>query len=144
MNKGKKGHEVTENEIIALNWMRESKQGRTFTRQEIKDIFKKIHFPICDAFLMSITNGANPPIIKIDKGKYQFAPTPIHIDRLKTVWDDYNKYNMSHKTKKSIKSDIDTITELKANQELDEQSCINYLKSLGYKIYRPKLEYEEI
>lgn len=141
-----KRHEVTENEIQAFNWMRESMVGKEMNPEGLREQLKKLQYKPNGNFILAITSGENPPIIRVSRGKYVFNPKPVYIDRMKKVWKDYADYGNKKSENKSDKPVIIHKSFKLLTGVTDENvlSAINLLKEKGYKIYRPKVEYEEI
>lgn len=136
--KESKRHEVTDNEIKALNWTRESMVGKEMNPEELRTQLKKLGYNTNGNFLTSITSGENPPIIRVSRGKYVFNPKPIHIDRLKKVWADYAAYGNGPRNKLETKH-VDY-----SNPNPAIEAAITLLKKHGYKIMKPELKYTEV
>ena len=85
-------------------------------------------------FIKAITNGVNPPVIKVARGRYVFNPQPVHIDRLQQVWKDY-RVNGKNRPAKSVDA-----------RELESaiNRAIALLKNNGYKVLKPTTQYEEV
>ena len=130
----KKKHVVSDNEITALNWKRESMAQQTMDLTQLKDVLKSLGYCTSGNFIKCITSGENPPIIRMERGKYVFNPKPIHIDRLKKVWDDYCYYGRNRVNKNTDEAQL----------KLDISRAIALLKQNGYKVYKPTIRYEEI
>lgn len=126
----KERHEVTESEITAINWSRESMIGKEMTVAEAKDWLRKMNLPDNPNFFSCIAKGVNPPLVRVKRGIYVVNPKPIHIDRMKKVWQDYADYG---KVKQK------TIT-----QPADIDNAIKLLKDNGYKVFKPIVEYKEV
>lgn len=126
----KERHEVTEDEIKGINWSRESMVGKEMTIAEAKDWLRKINLPNNPNFFSHMTKGVNPPLVRVKRGIYVVNPKPIHIDRMKKVWQDYANCG---KVKKM------TIT-----QTADIDNAIKLLKDNGYKVFKPIVEYKEV
>ena len=121
-------HVVDDNDVKSFNWLRESVVGIEFNRKELDEKLKTLKYPQTGRFITAITNGINPPILKVKRGKYCFSPKPVYIERLKTVWNMY--YN--NKSEAQFKS-----------KEKRIEDAILLLKNEGYKIQKPVLKYVE-
>ena len=133
---------IGEQEIIRLNMMRINQKDKVLTRVELRSILKTIAFPSNDTFIRCMCQGLNPIIEKIEKGVYRFPQSPIYFDRLKESWKKYQEYTSKMNKKGKIKEQVESEPTKCTN---DETQCINYLKALGYRIYRQKpIEYEEL
>lgn len=128
--KSKKRHEVTNTEIKAFNWARESIVGKEMSATELKDFLKNLKYATSGNFIKCITSGENPPIIRIRRGVYTVNPKPVFIDRLKKVWQDYGFYGRNR---------IDSTDDVQL--KLDISRAITLLKSQGYKIQKPVIQY---
>lgn len=92
--------QVDDQIILRFNLFRENKLGKEFKRDEMKKLLKdQMNFPASDQFLMAITDGVNPPIVKIKRGLYAVNPKPVYKDRLQKVFDDYKKTIKSETTR---------------------------------------------
>ena len=131
--RSKKRHEVTDAEIKALNWCRESMVGKEMTPDKLKEVLKNLNYATSGNFIKCMTSGENPPIIRVSRGKYAFSPNPIHIDRLRKVWHDYCFYGRNR---------VDSCD--KKQLELDISRAVTLLKSQGYRILKPTTRYEEV
>lgn len=109
-------HQVTLEEIAAFNQLRIQYVGREMSVHQLTEFLRQLGYATSRMFIRSMTEGSNPPIIKIRHGVYSVNPKPVFIDRLKTVWDSYNRKNMS-----------------RFDGSVEE--AIELLKSHGYKIY---------
>ena len=138
----KNHHKVTNDEIEKFNLAR---QGFTlggsqeFSREELKKELKKLGYSPNDNFLYAITNGINPPIVRISRGKYIFNKERIYITRLQVVWDNYLKRGNSSRYKKSMSISSDTV---QVKDTLVEEKCkeyIEFLKEHGYRIQKKEV-----
>ena len=127
----KKKHEVTENEIQAFNWTRESMAGKEMSISELRHKLESLNYSSHPTFIRAISSGVNPPIIRVSRGRYVFNPKPVYIDRLKKVWADY----VTNKRPENEDKKVDGISIEKA---------IAILKTNGYKILKPITEYKEV
>lgn len=80
-----------------------------------------------------MTDGENPPFVRVERGIYTFNPKPIYIQRLQKVWDDYAYIGRNRMAKNPDQRQL----------ELDVNRAIKMLKDLGYKVLRPVTQYEE-
>lgn len=116
--------------ILRFNLFRENKLGKEFKRDEMKKLLKdQMNFPASDQFLMAITAGVNPPIVKVKRGIYAVNPKLVYKDRLQTVFDEY---------KKTIKS------ETTRNKNISVEEAIIVLKKAGYRILKPETKWIEL
>jgi len=116
--------------ILRFNLFRENAISKEFRREEMKKELKaKMNFPASDQFLMCITSGVNPPIVKVKRGVYAVNPKPVYKDRLQTVFDEY---------KKTIK------TETTRNKNISVEEAIIVLKRAGYRILKPETKWIEL
>lgn len=127
----KRRHIVSNNEIMAFNWTREAMVGKEMSLDELKKQLKKLTYSPAMNFLQAITGGENPPIIRVRRGCYVFNPKPVHIDRLRKVWDDYRKAGA-----KSSTEHVTTAAEI--------QAAIKLLKDNGYRVLKQITKYEEV
>lgn len=127
-----KRHEVTESEIQAFNWTRESMVGKEMNLEGLREQLKKLQYKPNGNFIAAIISGENPPIIRVNRGKYVFNPKPVYIDRLKTVWNNYtDRCNSNRKNNTPV-------------AKISIEDAIAVLKQHGYRVLKPKVEYEEI
>ena len=116
--------------ILRFNLFRENKLGKEFKRDEMKKLLKdQMNFPASDQFLIAITGGVNPPIVKVKRGLYAVNPKPVYKDRLQKVFDDY---------KKTIKS------ETTRNKNITVEEAIIVLKKAGYRVLKPETKWIEL
>ena len=109
---------VDDNIIAIFNARRDLNKGLTFTQKEIIDELKHLDYATNTNMLRALTDGENPPIVKIERGKYVFNPEPVYKERLQKSFDLYTTFA---KAKTRV---------------LSEDECINFLKSTGkYEIY---------
>ncbi len=75
------------------------------------------------------------------KAKYSFTniDRPTHKDLLQRVLDDYSDYRSKTNKKYKMGKKIE-----KKKKTISEEEAIQLLKSLGYKIYKQVVNYEEI
>lgn len=122
--------QVDDQIILRFNLFRENKLGKEFKRNEMKKLLKdQMNFPVSDQFLMAITDGVNPPIVKVKRGLYAVNPKPVYKDRLQKVFDDY---------KKTIKS------ETTRNKNITVEEAIIVLKKAGYRVLKPETKWIEL
>lgn len=122
---------LSESEIVQFNMFRESKVAKDFKRDEMRGMLKKLcGFPGSDQFLMCITQGTNPPILKTKRGVYTVNPKPVYKDRLQEVFRVY--HDMVHK---------EGVRNIK---KISIEDAIYVLKNAGYKVLKPVTQYEEV
>ena len=127
-NKSNK-HIVDDQEILRFNLMRENLLGREFSAKEMKQHLKdKMGYKSGEETLRALCDGINPPIIKVRRGVYAVNPKPIYKNRLQTAMDIKTKHTYTPKSK----------------GDMTVEEAINLLKSKGYKIYVPLVEYKEV
>lgn len=131
--RNKKSHEVTDDEMRALNWKREAMVGKEMSLSELKDTLKILNLPNNANFITVLVGCENPPVIRMERGKYCFNPKPIHIDKMKLVWKTYGSYG----NRKAMKTE-------KANLDILIKDAITLLKNNGYKVLKPVTQYEEV
>lgn len=120
---------IDDQAILRFNLFRENVIGKEFKRGEMKKQLKdKMAFPASDQFLMAITYGVNPPIMRIKRGIYAVNPKPVYKDRLQTVFDEY---------KKTMK------TETTRNKNISVEEAIIVLKKAGYRVLKPETKWIE-
>lgn len=127
----KQRHIVSNNEIMSFNWTREAMVGKEMSLDELKKQLKRLTYSPAMSFVQAITGGENPPIIHVKRGCYVFNPKPVHIDRLRKVWDDYRKTRTKQTTEH-----IATTAEI--------QTAIKLLKDNGYRVLKQITKYEEV
>ena len=122
---------ITETQLTAFNIMRETSQGRVFNRAEMIEKLKSAGFTSHNSLVSAFASGVNPPIVKIERGKYIFAKEPVYKDRLQLALDTYLCFANPNKHAKDSK--------------LTEEECIEFLKKTGrYEIYRVIKKLEKI
>jgi len=122
---------ISETQLTALNIMRESNQGKVFNRFEMMAKLKSAGFTAHHSLISAFASGVNPPIVRIERGKYIFAKEPIYKDRLQLALDTYLCFVNPKKHTKDSK--------------LTEEECIEFLKQTGkYEIYRVIKKLEKI
>lgn len=128
-------HEVSEEEISIFNGYRLNNHNKELSKEQLCDLFRKMKLPTNGNFIKCITNGVNPPIVRISRGKYMFAKEPVYAARLQTVWIEYAEYGNNAIR---VVGDKDTIDDLKKTQE-----AIEYLRSRGFKVLKQVIKWEE-
>ena len=122
---------VTETQLTAFNIMREANQGRVFNRADMMAKLKSAGFTAHNSLVSAFESGVNPPIVRIERGKYIFAKEPVYKDRLQLALDTYLCFANPNKHTKDSK--------------LTEEECIRFLKDTGkYEIYRVIKKLEKI
>jgi hypothetical protein len=117
--------------ILRFNLFRENMLGKELKRNEMKKELKsKMGFPASDQFLKCITDGINPPVIKVKRGIYAVNPKPVFKERLQTVFDEY-KNTIKSKTAHNKKS-------------ISIEEAILVLKNAGYRVMKPETKWIEI
>lgn len=129
----KQHHVVDEQEIMRFNLRRENNSGKTFTAEQFKQLLRDMGYCSSGNLVKCMTQGENPPFIRMERGKYCFNPKPIYKERLQKVWDDYGYIGRNRMAKNPDKKQL----------ELDINRAIKMLKDLGYKVLKPVTRYEE-
>ena len=134
---------ISSEEIVRFNEVRRNAAGKVFDRTEILTLLHGMGLSKNITFLSYITKGVNPPIVRIDRNKYAFVEKPVHIARLQQVVADWSK-KVSSYNKKYRHPDMKN--EEKELSEIDSKikEAIKLLKDNGFKVLKPKVEYEEI
>lgn len=120
-------HIVSQAEVAQFNKKREQMKGRELSRKELERELTNIGYQM--TMIANLVNGVNPPIIRVSRGRYTFNPNPVHITRLQTA------FNRRHDIQ--YKKDSQT-------NENKIAAAIELLKQNGYRILKPKTEYEEV
>lgn len=129
-----KKHVVTDEEITHFNLFRENMKGKECSRSEMmKQIREKLGYKVWDALFKSLSDGVNPPIIRIRKGVYVVNPKPVYKDRLQLVFDSLASDNKKYQNKRD-----------KSQMQISITEAITLLKNNGYKIYKQIIKYEEV
>lgn len=123
--------EVTNEMCAAFNTLRKDNQN-------IKQSNKELSILLSQIFGMSpstITTDYLPKLVKYGalecpkRGAYYFTSDPVHIEKLK------NAFKVARSRKSSVKPEYKP-------SESAEQTSINILTKLGYKIMKPTLDIE--
>ena len=123
--------EVTDDVIRQFNLFRVNMQRKKLSLIEMgKELKKKTGLPGSMTFVSSLSKCKNPPIIRNEDSTYSVSETPVHKEKLQWCVDEYKK-SIASKAEKS-----------KYTMPVDE--AIALLKSKGYKILKPKVEWQEI
>lgn len=150
--------EITNEDVRKYNDMRAKHQQESYTYNEIVEMFRKIHLPGEWNFIKELTWGEHPPLHKYKEtieGKekifYRFHDKPLYKERLKKAYDEYRTKSSAKVTvvlsKTTIKNTecMETPQQKPKEEEKSVIECaIELLKKEGYRIYKPKVEYEEI
>ena len=126
-NNKKPRHIVDEKEAQLYNMRRENNKGKLFDLTEFRTLLHQMGYFASPVFVKCFTSGVNPPFIKVDHGKYAFAKEPIYKDRLQKAWDDFESYG---------KKTPDNPIQIRAAIEL--------LKKNGYRVLKPRTQWEEV
>lgn len=114
-------------------------QDRKFKRNEINAALSGIGFPKGNNFRICAAKFGL--IYKTGKGRntvWYFAKEPIHISKIENVLKEYRTYTKKF-YKKSKLTDVSYVSE-----EESVNNAIALLKSLGYKIQKQVITYEEV
>lgn len=125
---------VTEQDILAFNMFRENLKGKQLSRNEMKAaLHRELAYPPNDSIFKALTNGVNPPIVRVARGEYQVSKEPVYIKRLQTVFDEYT-HCTSHRNRAT-----DSHVHVPSIED-----AIKLLKDAGYKVLKPITQYEEV
>ena len=114
-------------------------QDREFKRSEIDAALNGIGFPKGNNFRMYAAKFGL--IHKTGKGRntvWHFAKEPVHISKIENVLKEYRTYSKKF-YKKSQPTNVSYVSE-----EESVNKAIALLKSLGYKIQKQVITYEEV
>lgn len=129
-----KKHVVTNEETTHFNFFRENMKGKECSRSEMmKQIREKLGYKVWGGLFKSLSDGVDPPIIRIRRGVYVVNPKPVYKDRLQLVFDSLESDNKKYQNKRSESQMQTSIAE-----------AITLLKNNGYKVYKQIIKYEEI
>ena len=127
-------HEVDEQEIMRFNLFRENLKGKEFNQTEMREeLHSKLGYSKAAAMLRALSNGVNPPVLKVKRGVYCVNPKAVYKERLQTVWDEYTKMANPQCYKNG-----------KHEHPVSIEQAIKVLKEAGYKVLKPIVQYEEI
>ena len=117
----KKLTKVDEKIISLFNARRENKKGKTFTRKEMVEELDALGYPKSVMMLQAMSDGVNPPIVRIERGKYIYNREPVYKDRLQLAFGTYDNLKSKYRSSEKV---------------LTEQECIDFLNSTGkYEVY---------
>lgn len=125
-------------QVAAFNTVRDANVSKKFSYEELKTVLKGV-FSVNRTFVLAFTNGANPPILRVERGRYAFNAKPVYKDRLQTAWNYYIDYATEHNGRKVVQTE-----ENKSYTAKDVENAIAFLKKLGYRVLKPITRYEEI
>lgn len=120
-------HIVSQAEAAQFNKKREQMKGRELSREELERELKSIGYQM--TMITNLVDGTNPPIIRVSRGRYAFNPNPVYITKLQAAFD--RRRNVQQKKDISV-------------NENKIVAAIKLLKQNGYRILKPKTEYEEV
>lgn len=130
--KGKKV--ITEQDVLLFNMFRENMKGKKLSRKEMKEaLHKELAYTNHDSMLKALTNGINPPIVRVSRGVYQVSKEPVYIKRLQTAFDEYTHCANPRNYVTGTHVRVPSIEE-----------AIKVLKDAGYKVLKPITQYEEV
>jgi nitrate reductase beta subunit len=108
----------------------DSKEG--FTVERLQGIFRNKKFPFGRNYVKAYVDAKM--LIRVAPGKFSFPEAPVLYNVIGQAIDKVRNYqNKMHKQYLA--------TEVK---KLEEEECIKYLKSKGYKILKPETRWNEI
>ena len=123
--------EVTDDVIRQFNLFRANMQRKKLPLIEMgKELKEKTGLPGSMTFISHLSKCINPPIVRNEDATYSVSETPVHKDKLQWCINEYKK-SIASKSKHT-----------KYTMPVDE--AIALLKSKGYKILKPKVEWQEI
>lgn len=127
-------HQVTKEEISRFNMFRENMKGKVISGKEMKEALKrKMGYSSSDQMLKALSTGDNAPILHPERGKYIVNPEPVFIKRLQTCWNEYSNMSLKY-----AHATVDN------KEKISIEDAITMLKTAGYKILKPIVQYEEI
>lgn len=130
--KGKKV--ITKKDIELFNVFRECYKGKEMSRNEIKKaLHKELGYVEHDSLLKALTDGINPPIVRIRRGVYTVNKEAVYVQRLQTAFDEYTK----------CANPRNYVTG-KHKRTISINEAIQVLKDAGYKVLKPITQYEEV
>ena len=95
-----------------------------------KELKRKTNLPGSMTFVKYLAEGPNPPIVRNEDATYSVNDKPVHKERLQTCVDEYNKAIQRNTKKPTFHTTV--------------EEAIALLKSKGYKIMKPRLEWDEL
>ena len=121
------------NELCAeFNKFRAEHNRIPFSSIQMKNIFRGFGFKDSNYLTVAKQLGI---IIPIERGTYRFSPTPVHIKKLENLIESSRalarKYMRKSRDKKISQKDSST-----------EDTAIQLLKELGYKVSKPQIDIE--
>lgn len=142
-------------QCAAFNDWRDKSVGKILSAQTVYDALDRVfERKIGHSIITFLTKGVNPPIERIERGKYRVNYKPVHISVLESCFKELSKRqqlsNRRWKVKQGIKSIPSTKVTIKApvpeEKSLEEriQDAIKLLKENGYQVRKIKIEYEEV
>lgn len=121
-----------------FNACRKKYDVKHYTRKELMNILTKEveGFPNNPRIItIMVDNGAICKTMCEGTPYYHFTATPVHMNVLSECLEQMRKYYRD-KAKEYRYKDVEV--------KLSEQSCIEFLKKKGYKIYKPITEFKEV
>lgn len=126
---------LTDDQIREFNLFRVNMLNKKLSIIEMgKELKRKTTFPGSIRFVAHLSEGPNPPIIRNEDATYSVNDKPVHKERLQLCIDSYESAIASNARKQNKTS--------KYSMTVD--GAISLLKSKGYKIYKPTVEYKEV
>lgn len=130
-------NEEIKNLSANFNAFREYNQGKHFKGGEILDILHKIGLPRNLSFrAIALNNGLIEKTGKGKKTRWSFPKEPVYYAKIENTIAEYKRRQKQYSIRKQKVSIVE-----KADSE---QIAIDVLKALGYKIYKPVTNYEEV
>lgn len=128
---------VSEQDVLLFNAFRDYMKGKEVSRTEMLNaLHKELGYTKHDSLLKALTDGINPPIVRVRRGVYRVAKDPVYIQRLQTAFDVYTKCaNPRH---------YDAQGHYDEKKRISIDDAIKVLKDAGYKVLKPVTQYEEV
>ena len=151
--------QITTEDSRSFNEMRSRHLQEKYTHEEMQVLLRKYGFPGDWNFIKALTRGENSPLRELREvvnGKihvfYTFSDKPTYIERIKSAYKEYRDktaasvtVQLSRMTVKNAAKIEDIPQQTPQEEEKDSiQIAIELLKAEGYRIYKPKVEYEEL
>lgn len=139
---------VDEKFCAAFNTVRSNNVGKKFNRAELADLLVNGVPGFSKQSHVIIVLCKNKIILKEGNRRntvYMFTPTPIHIATLSSVIFSLKEYNnLANKKSKMHKKEEKPLVISEKYKHIDEEYCINFLKSRGYRVMKQVINFEEV
>lgn len=126
-----------EERIAAINKFRVKMNGKSFTKEQILNMFKENRIPSNKNFWGIFYKSGI--IKKVSKNQYVFtSDKPIYYGHLESIYNRYNSLLKKYKAKKPVEAEkVELIETPEKELEAAKAFAIDLLKELGYKIFAP-------